>query len=275
MALGSSFDPRPVRWLRTMPATKQLALVAIFAALIAIVTRLPGIPILGSGGKLQLSVILYPLIGILLGGEVGALAVLLGNFIAWIIPTSTLLGLLLIPPGALAAFVAGSLCSKERLLNWKSATIILAVLNSLWYVTPVGLQLPFYPIVHWMALLPVLLFRDGARAFIESPSKLRSMAGVGICSFAGLMVDSMAGNLIFIYAIGWVVPLENVLKAAASLGVFWMKLGIKVPLSGLAALFAGALAVTITERAVMTVVSTFLGSAVLRLLGNDRSLLPG
>jgi hypothetical protein len=99
------------------------------------------------------------------------------------------------------------------------------------------------------------------------------MAGMAMCSFAGLMADSMAGHLIFICAVGRVVPLADVLGAVAGLGMFWLRLGIpKMPFTGLAALFMGALMITGVERVVMTVVSTLLGSAVLRLLGNDRLL---
>jgi len=75
-------------------STKETALIAVFAALIAIVTRLPGIPIsLGiQTGKIEFSVPLYPLAGILLGPWIGAIAVTIGNFIAWLIPKSTVMG---------------------------------------------------------------------------------------------------------------------------------------------------------------------------------------
>lgn len=87
------------------------------------------------------------------------------------------------------------------------------------------------------------------------------------------MADSMIGNLIFMYAVGWVVPLSDVLSAIAGLGMFWLKLGIpKMPFTGLTALFMGALILTAVERIAMTITSTVLGSAVLRILGRDRLL---
>ncbi|MCJ7505542.1 hypothetical protein MUP05_03595 [Candidatus Bathyarchaeota archaeon] len=47
--------------------TKQVALMSAFAALIVIFTRLPGVPIIGApDARLQLSVVLYPLVGVLL-----------------------------------------------------------------------------------------------------------------------------------------------------------------------------------------------------------------
>lgn len=260
--------------MRLTLTTKQVALTSVFAALIVMITRLPGIPIIGApGAKMELSVVIYPLIGILLGGEVGAIAVLIGNFASWLIPPSTLLGLLMIPPGVLAVLVAGSLRSSEKTFNWKLASATLAVLNVLWYFTPIGLEAPFYPILHWSALLLIVVFREKTKIFLESASKLRIVLGTGICSFAALMSDSMAGNLIFIYAVGWVVPLRSVLDAVAGLGMFWVKLGIpKLPFTGMAALFMGALIITAIERTIMTMVSTLIGSAVLRLLGKGRFL---
>ena len=260
--------------MRLTLTTKQVALTSAFAALIVMFTRLPGIPIIGApGAKVELSVVIYPLIGILLGGEVGAIAVLIGNFASWLIPPSTLLGLLMIPPGVLAVLVAGSLRSSEKTFNWKLASATLTVLNVLWYFTPIGLEAPFYPILHWSALLLIVVFREKTKIFLESASKLRIVLGTGICSFAALMSDSMAGNLIFIYAVGWVVPLRSVLDAVAGLGMFWVKLGIpKLPFTGMAALFMGALIITAIERTIMTIVSTLIGSAVLRLLGKGRFL---
>ena len=255
--------------------TKQVALISVFAALIVMITRLPGIPIIGApGAKVQLSVVIYPLIGILLGGWIGAIAVLIGNFASWLVPPSTLLGLLMIPPGVLAALVAGSLRSKDRIFSWKLSSTVLLALNASWYLTPVGFEAPLYPVLHWSALLLVVIFRDRTEAFLESDSRLHILLGTGISSFAALMSDSMAGNLIFIYAVGWVVPLRSVLDAVASLGMFWLKLGIPgMPLTGLAALFMGAMIITAVERITMTVVSTMIGAAVLRLLGKGRFLI--
>lgn len=255
--------------------TKQVALISAFAALIVMVTRLPGIPIIGApGAKLQLSVVIYPIIGILLGGSIGAITVLVGNLVAWLIPPSTLLGFLMVPPGALAALVAGSLRSKQRVFNWKLALAVLGVLNALWYISPVGLDAPFYPVLHWVALILMVLFRGKISSFLDSDSKRDVVLGTWVCSFAALMSDSMAGNLIFICAVGWIIPLRSVLDAVTNLGMFWLNLGIpRLPFTGLAALFMGALVITTIERITMTIVSTMIGSAVIRILGKGRMMI--
>jgi len=261
--------------LRLSLGTKEIALMSVFAALIVMISRLPGIPIIGfPGSKIELSVVIYPLIGILLGARIGAISVLLGNFLIWLIPTSTLLGLLMIPAGVLAALVAGSLRSNHRIINWKLAFAVLAALNVSWYLTPIGLEAPFYPVLHWIALALVALFRENLKTFLESDSRRRLLLGTGVCSYAALMSDSMAGNLIFIYAVGWVVPLRSVLSAVESLGMLWVKLGIpKLPFTGLTALFMSALIAMAIERTIMTVISTLIGSALLRLLGKGRYLI--
>jgi len=255
--------------------TKEIALMSVFAALIVMITRLPGIPIIGfPGSKIELSVVIYPVIGILLGAQIGAISVLVGNFLSWLIPTSTLLGFLMIPAGVLAALVAGSLRSSRRVFNWKFGFAVLAALNVSWYLTPIGLEAPFYPVLHWAALALVALFRGNLRTFLEGNSRSRLLLGTVVCSFAALMSDSMAGNLIFICAVGWLVPLQSVLNAVVSLGVFWAKLGIpKLPFTGLTALFMGALVIMAIERTIMTVISTLIGSALLRLLGKGRYLV--
>jgi uncharacterized membrane protein len=255
--------------------TKQVALISAFAALIVMVTRLPGIPIIGApGAKLQLSVVIYPIIGILLGGSIGAITVLVGNLVAWLIPPSTLLGFLMVPPGALAALVAGSLRSKQKVFNWKLALAVLGALNTLWYISPVGLDAPFYPVLHWAALILMVLFRGKISSFLDSDSKREVVLGTWVCSFAALMSDSMAGNLIFICAVGWIIPLRSVLDAVTNLGMFWLNLGIpRLPFTGLAALFMGALVITAIERITMTIVSTMIGSAVIRILGKGRMMI--
>jgi len=52
-------------------SSKQVAIIAIFAALYGIVSRLPGIPIVGGASKIEPVLILDPIVGILLGPWIG------------------------------------------------------------------------------------------------------------------------------------------------------------------------------------------------------------
>jgi len=257
-------------------STKQIALTSIFAVLIVIITRLPGIPIIGGpaqgGGSIALSVILYPIIGIVLGPLIGILAALVGNLIAWIIPSSTIFGLLLIPAGAAATFVSGCLSRESQWLNWKTAAIMLAFLNGLWYLTPVGFEAPFYPILHFIALSLIILFGRKISQYIRSSSREKVVLGTAICSYTALMADHMVGNLAWISSIGLVIPLESVNNAIKALGMIWLKMGIYIPNEGLGGIFMAVLPISAIERGIYTIAATTIGVALIRIVGWNRLL---
>ncbi len=262
--------------------TKQVAMTALFAALIAIVTRLPGIPIaLGLRlGSIEFSVPLYAVAGIVLGPWIGALAALIGNFVAWIIPKSSVMGLLLVPAGAFAALTTGFLARDTKWCNWKAAAIVLAVLIGLWYITPVGSEAPFYPMfLHLPALALILIFRKKIFEFINSQSKRLVTLGVGISSYAGIMADHMWGGLMFITAVNLVVGMKAFRDWLKGIGLTLMELGFsaKNPIPGWAYdllanptmgdYFMLSLPIAAIERIVFTLIATIIAVAVIRTLG--------
>lgn len=268
----------------TKLSTKDIALIAVFAALIAIITRLPGIPIsLGlRTGKIEFSVPLYPLAGLLLGPWVGALAVIVGNFVAWIIPSSTIMGLLLIPAGAFAALATGFLTRPGNWSNWKLAAVLLTVLDALWYATPVGWEAPFYPIpLHFTALALILVFRDRITEFISSSSRRMLTLGVGLASFIGVMADHMWGGLMFITAFNFVVDVKQFRDTLRGIGMAWVKAGMSSKLNKvipewvfqllsnptLGNFFMLSLPIATIERIVFTVIAIIVGVSVIRTLG--------
>ena len=262
-------------------SAKETALVAVFAALIVIITRLPGIPItLGiQTASIEFSVPLYPLAGILLGPWVGALAVLIGNFIAWVIPKSTVLGLLLVPAGALAALCSGFLVRRTRWTNWRNAAILLAILIALWYATPLGFEAPLYPFfLHVPALALILIFRGKILDFVNSASKRLVTIGIAIASFAGVMADHMWGNIMFITALNYVVDMKAFRNSLRNIGMA-ISLGFssKNPMPSwvyemtanptLGDFFMLYLPVTAVERVFFTVIATVVGVAVIMAVG--------
>ena len=139
-------------------SSRQIAMIALFAALYAVISRLPGIPTIGGGGKIEPVAILDPIVGILLGPWIGGLTSLLGNSVAWIIPSVSFYGMLNLPTGPVAAIVSGSLARNTKNSNWKFAAIIYAVLMGLWYLTPSGREAFYYPFLHWTAFAVILIF---------------------------------------------------------------------------------------------------------------------
>jgi ECF transporter S component (folate family) len=274
-------------------ATKQIAMISVFAALCAVISRLPGIPIYGGAGKIEFTTVLFPIAGLIMGPGTGALAVLIGNFVTWIIPTSTIMGLLLIPAGAFSALIAGSLGRKDSLTNWRMAAIVLALIIFSWYLTPVGLEAPLYPLPHVAALVLILAFRNKIFDFVQSPSKKKAILGTALCSYAGTMAEQLVGSLIFIGAVGLVVPLKAVRDAINSIGLLSVKLGLPTSIqtyirgvsellgipkesapSTLGILFMLMIPIVLTERLIITAVATSIGAATLRIIQKGRLGLP-
>jgi uncharacterized membrane protein len=239
-------------------SSRQIAIIAIFAALYAVISRLPGIPTIGGASKIEPVVILDPIVGILLGPWIGGLTSLLGNFVAWIIPSSTIYGLLNLPTGPIAALVSGNLARNTKKSSWKFAAITYAVLMGLWYLTPPGQELLYYPFLHWIAFALILIFREKIHIFQNANSNLKKVLGATICCFSGIMANSMTGNLIFIGSVGWFISLKALRDSLKNFGFVWLTLGLKQPTDPLSAVFAAALPLTIAERLLMTIFVVYL-----------------
>jgi len=257
--------------------TKQVALISVFAALIAVVSRLPGIPIMvgTQSGKIEFTVVLYPIAGILLGPFVGALAALLGNVVAFLIPSWSIFGLLNIPAGALSALVAGFLIKRDKRLDWKAAAVVLGVLIILWYIpipnpqqAYVGLEAPYYPIpLHFSALALIFIFRHKIADFVNSSSRRLMTVGVAIASYVGIMTDHMFGNLMFANVfIPYFVNLKGFRDFLRSVGIPVVMGGSK-PSSGIGDFFMLMLPVSIAERLIFSVIAVVIGVAAVRVVG--------
>jgi len=259
--------------------SKQIALISLFAALIAVVSRLPGIPIMvgTQAGRIEFTVVLYPIAGVLLGSYVGALAALLGNVVAFLIPSWSIFGLLNIPAGALSALVAGFLIKRDKWIGWKAAAVVLGVLVGMWYVpipnpqqSYVGLEAPYYPIpLHFSALALIFIFRHKIADFINSSSKRLMTLGVAIASFVGIMTDHMYGNLMFANAfVPYFVNLRGFRDFLKTLGIATVMGGSRAPTGmGLGDFFMFMLPVAVVERIIFTAVAIIIGAAAVRVIG--------
>lgn len=239
-------------------SSRQVAVIAIFAALYAVVSRLPGIPIIGGGTKIEPVVILDPIVGILLGPWIGGLTSLFGNFVAWIIPSTTVYGLLNLPTGPIAAIISGNLARNTKGSNWKFAAIIYAVLMGFWYLTPPGQQVLYYPFLHWTAFAFILIFQKKIQVFLDSDVSLKRILGTTMCCFGGIMANSMTGNLIYIGSIGMFVSLDGIKESLKNIGLSWLTKGLKQPADPLSVIFATALPFTVAERLLLLVFGAYL-----------------
>jgi len=144
--------------------SKDVALMAVFAALSAIVCKvIPGFPIYGlSGSNIKFDAALAPVYGMVIGPYLGFLAALIGGLIvanSWFsVLTSFCTGI--------SALVAGLLVQRSlnsdnlRVKGWMLAALILAILIGGWYATWVGKRAIFYPLLHFIGLAIILTLRN-------------------------------------------------------------------------------------------------------------------
>lgn len=236
-------------------STKNIALTAVFAGLFVALSALPGIPIIGGTGKIDIILAaLGPVYGIILGPWLGGISAFLGAILAWFLPPGSpgLTGLVMTPCPLIGALTAGGLSS--HMLNRKAWIISLVIMGSLvlgWYATWVGMAAPLYPVMHIIALLIIIVLQWRISNFIWSGSKIKNIVGVALASYVGIMADHMAGNLIFINTLGIVFSWKAIQK--------WLE-GLGLP--DIPALFMYMLPVSASERTTMLIAATIIGSGL-------------
>ncbi len=249
--------------------TKQISLMTVLAAMYYLVNFLPGVPIVGTaGGRIKPSLILGPIYGMALGPWLGTATAFLGASLAWMIPPGTpnpfsfLMG---VPPPTVGALVAGALTrtrigfSKVKVPGWVLSSAVLASLIGGWYVTWVGQQAFLYPILQFAGLAVALASGWKAGQLYEGGNRRRLTVAVVLASYCGVIADHMTGNIAYVESIGWLVSWKSIEKMLASMGI------PDVP-----SLFMFMLPVSAVERVALTVLTTFVGVAVivaLRLIG--------
>lgn len=168
------------------------AVLAVWAAFIAISGLLPVIPIIGTGATFSLSDAVVVLAGVLFGPVYGAIAAAIGGFIGQLIaPHGAVFGVLTFLCPTIAAFVAGLLVARR----WKAVIGIFIVLTVLWYAMPLGRSAWFQAAVNYP--LPVLLAfpaaKWGADWLGQRDAKKRFVA-IGLMSFIGTCASLALGN---------------------------------------------------------------------------------
>lgn len=158
--------------LKLKLSAQDVAFMAIFAAFSAVVIKiLPGIPIVGvPEANIKFDAVLAPIYGLIIGPYLGFLAALFGGLITAGSPFSILTSFC----PAVSALIAGLLTQKNsgsddgKIRGWMLASVVLGLLILGWYLTGVGQQAPFYPILHIAGLAVMLVTRDWtANAFKE------------------------------------------------------------------------------------------------------------
>lgn len=156
-------------------SARDVAFVAIFAALSVIIVKvIPGVPIVGvPEASIKLDVAVAPIYGLVVGPYLGFLAAFVGGLIA----AGSWFSVLTSFCTAVSALVAGLLTQRNysshshSIRGWMVAGAILCLLILGWYMTWVGQRAPFYPLLHFAALLAILVTRGWTATSFEEGSE--------------------------------------------------------------------------------------------------------
>ena len=181
------------------------ALVAAWAAIVAIGHLLPTIPILGTGRTFSLSHALSPLSGIFFGPIAGAFCSAAGGFIGSLIaPHTAWMGPFTFIMGTTTAFTTGCIAwgkwppvsvsgSGNFVIN--GGIIVYIAGTALWYTQEIGRSIVHFPLIAYgigfIALIAGTIF--AGRMFASNKHVLKFPA-IWLCSFGGLMGGAALGN---------------------------------------------------------------------------------
>ena len=175
-------------------STVDVALMAVFAALQAILSYLPftiaaGVP----GGFITLGVIGGSLIGVLLGPVVGGAAVLIGSLVGvFVNPPGAILGIFTIIPPSAGAFGAGCI----RINRGYLAGAVILVSLAVFYANPLARQAYLFP---WLQIVAMIIaFSPIARVAGSTfkSTEPKATFGIALASFIGVMTDHATGSAI-------------------------------------------------------------------------------
>jgi len=177
-----------VGWFKL--SASDVAFVAIFASLSVIIVKvIPGVPIVGvPEASIKLDVALAPIYGLVVGPYLGFLAAFVGGLIA----AGSWFSVLTSFCTAVSALVAGLLTQRNyrshshSVRGWMAAGAILCLLILGWYMTWVGQRAPLYPVLHFSALLAILVTRGWTATSFEErdegkEKKWRLKTGYVLC----------------------------------------------------------------------------------------------
>ena len=213
--------------------TKKLSLIAMLASVYAALSFLPGMPMIGAeGSTIDLVRMLEIGYGLVLGPVYGPAAAFLGAIVGKLLKGGGF-GMFFTPLAAVSAFMAAMLGRGDQ-NGWRISAGVLGVLILGWYVFETGRAVPIYPLLQFVGLAMILLFRDKIGKLIKSEDRAQITKGVLLCSFPSTITGHMLGGLIYL-----------------------------VLLDPAPALFMGILPIAALERIGITIGATIFGTSLL------------
>jgi len=166
------------------------AVIAVWAALIAVVTLVPTFPIIGTGATFSVGAALVPLAGILFGPVPGAICAAIGAFIGQLIaPHTVFFGPLSFLIPTLSALCAGFAMQKK----WYVPLIVTVFFSAAWFIFPLGRSAWFQPLIWSLGVIASLIGWFVASDWMGSDDRAHVFAGVFLAAMAGTIVDHSFG----------------------------------------------------------------------------------
>jgi uncharacterized membrane protein len=196
-------------------ATKQIALIAVFAALFYVLSLIAPVQIPTSVGMIEISfaALIASIFGLVLGPYMGAAAALLGSSVTWALTGMSPFSLPFVIAPMFNALIVGFIFYKK----WKWGLITFAIMVVAFLFTP-----PVSPLTeNWFVAIAVLFDKVIALALILPLAFFGKKMSVGygaafffILAFVGNQADNMWGSLAFavptVYNGVFGMPLEAV-----------------------------------------------------------------
>jgi hypothetical protein len=236
-------------------STKQVALLAVFSALYAVLRIIPLGPLIGLSGSFAVSDALAPIIGIILGPFTGGLSVIIGTFTAMALGKAPIFMGLDFLPAFVNTVAVGFLIRRK----WIPVAALYAIVLTIFALSPYTLltvQVGSIPVPFmWLHLIAfvVLLSPLGFKAVSNvRKSNLAYLAlSIAVIAFIGTMLQHLTGNLIYQFTFGTIGGMD-----AAAFAGYWNVIFYAYPV----------------ERIVMVIIATLIGVPLIRIL--KRSVLP-
>jgi len=213
--------------------TKKVTLIAMLASAYAVLSLLPGMPMIGAEGTtIDLVRMLEIGYGLVLGPVYGPAAAFIGAVVGKMLKGGGF-GLFFTPLAAVSAFIA-ALLGRGIKKGWMGAAGVLGILTAGWYLFETGRSVPLYPMIQYAGLAIILVFRDRISEMIISEDRKTITMGVLLCSFPSTVTGHMLGGLIYI-----------------------------VLLNPAASIFVGILPIAIMERVAISIGATLFGTSLI------------
>ena len=174
--------------------TSHPAVIAVWAALMAVASLLPAFPIIGTGVTFNIANCLVPLAGILFGPWVGAIVAGVGGFIGQMLaPHTVLFGPLQFTIAIMGAMSAGFAMQRK----WLIPLGIILFFGGVWYLLPNGRAAWATPLLYIQGLIYIAIgwFIGRKEDPLLSRNRGRMALALLCCSGAGIIVTQAMGNL--------------------------------------------------------------------------------